>query len=330
MNRSSRLRPALSVLATGAALALPVAASDLALSVESGGSNTITVGPGDAVSWSVVGELSDASNEGLATIVFDLAFDGGDLTQGDTPAAPPMDNFATPLGLNNPAGYGGTVVSGDLIQVGGAQNTINNAFATEPIGNVIPGLAQPGLPETLATGTLTAPLDPGTYTLKLDNALANVIRENETGSPFWAVDGADIGTVTDLTVEVVAMTSDVETVSIAGFGTQVLSLDAGLANAGRDYLILGSFTGTDPGITLGTGVNIPVNFDFYTTLTVDFPNVFVANGLGTLDGNGEATASFTVFPGTPAAAAGTILQHAFILLSPKDYASNAVPLTLVP
>lgn len=330
MNRSSRLSPAVAAFAAGALLALPVAASDLDLSVESAGTNTITVGPGDAVSWSVVGELSDASNEGLAMFAFDLSFDGGDLVQGTTPVAAPMDNFAVPLGLNNPAGFGGTLVDGDLVQVGGAQNTIKNAFAAYPIGNVITGLAQPGLPETLATGTLTAPLDPGTYTLKLDSALANVIRENDTGNPFWAVDGADIGTVTDLTVEVVALTGDVESVSIAGLETQVLSLDAGLANAGRDYLILGTFTGTDPGITLGTGVNIPVNFDFYTTLTIDLPGVFVTNGLGTLDGFGEATAAFTVFPGTPAAAAGITLHHAFLLLNPKDYASNAVPLLLAP
>ena len=95
-----------------AALAPIAAATDLNLSVESGGTNGIVVAPGDSVNWSVVGGLSDGANEGLAFFVFDVSFDGGSLTQADAPTFAPMTSFDTPLGLANPAGFGGTVDAG--------------------------------------------------------------------------------------------------------------------------------------------------------------------------------------------------------------------------
>jgi hypothetical protein len=137
-----------------------------------------------------------------------------------------MTNFATPDGLNNPAGYGGTDAAGKLLQVGGAQNTINNTYdcvtdadcpgasnlcdnlvctasAPFPIGTVIENIGH--TQETLATGTLTAPATPGTYMLKLTNAFANVIATDQSGSDlYWAtasVDPADID-VTSLTITV--------------------------------------------------------------------------------------------------------------------------------
>ena len=58
-------------------------------------------------------QLSDQLNEGLAGFTFNLSFDGGDLAQANTPTTSPLDNFAPPLGLSNPAGFGGTIVGGD-------------------------------------------------------------------------------------------------------------------------------------------------------------------------------------------------------------------------
>jgi len=185
-----------------AALSAPGLASDLNLSITSGGSASVAVAPGASVVYDVTGELSDAANEGLALFAFDLSFDGGDLAQASTPASDPMQRFAPPQGLSNPAGFGGTVVSGDLVQVGGGQNTIQNSFAPQPTGVVLTGVAQPGSPETLASGVLTAPAAPGTYTLSLSNVVANVIRQGETGSPFWAVDPACADAVGSLEVVV--------------------------------------------------------------------------------------------------------------------------------
>jgi len=177
-------------------------ATNLNVSVRSGGSSSVTVPPGATVSWAVVGELSDNLNAGLALFSVDLGFSGGPLTQGLNAASLPMLSFTPPAGLTNPAGFGGTVVGGQLRQVGGAQNTIKNTFAPYPNGTVVTGVAAAGAPVTLASGQLTAPVTPGTYTLTPSGLVANVIRQGETGTPFWHVDRANAGTVQSLVVQV--------------------------------------------------------------------------------------------------------------------------------
>ena len=189
-------------LVLGAASAAPALATNLNFRVESGGATFITVAPGAPVNWSAVGTLSDNLNEGLALFSVDLQWSGGNLPPAAAPTTNPMMNFARPAGVNNPAGYGGTVVAGKLVQVGGAQNTINNTFAPYPIGTVITGVALPGSPAVLATGQLTAPTQPGFYSLSASNLVANVIRQGETGTPFWHVDRAGAGSMTFLTVQV--------------------------------------------------------------------------------------------------------------------------------
>ncbi len=186
--------------------------SNLSVSVESVGSHSVVVAPGATVRYEVIGILSDDSNEGLALVGFDLDFDGGDLMQADTPTGDPnsgcenpMIHFTQPWGITNPAGYGGTIIGGDLIQIGGAQNTIKNTTPPFPIGEVLTGVAQPGGcgPAVLVTGMLTAPAVEGAYTLALENLFANVIREGETDDgTFWATEAAGVGTITNLTIEV--------------------------------------------------------------------------------------------------------------------------------
>ena len=65
-----------------------------------------------------------------------------------TPTTNPIMNFARPAGINNPAGFGGTPSAGRLLQVGGAQNTMNSSFAPYPIGTVITGVGLPAQPAT--------------------------------------------------------------------------------------------------------------------------------------------------------------------------------------
>jgi hypothetical protein len=182
------------------AAAGPALATDLNLSVQSGGSNTVTVLPGALVPYSVVGELNDAASDGLAAVSLDLSFTGGPLPAADEPTTQPMLSFDRPAGLTNPAGFGGTVAAGVLVQVGGAQNTIRNVFAPYPNGNVVTDVAQLGQALPLVTGHLTAPATAGSYTLAPSNVVANVIRQGQNGIPFWRVDKALPGTVTPLTV----------------------------------------------------------------------------------------------------------------------------------
>jgi hypothetical protein len=186
----------------------PAFATNLNVRVQSGGSSAVTVPPGATVNWAVVGELSDNLNAGLALFALDLTWSGGPLTQAANPTSGPMVNFTRPAGLTNPAGFGGTVVGGQLRQVGGAQNTIMNSFAPFPNGTVVTGIAAQGAPVTLASGQLVAPVAPGTYTLAPSAVVANVIRQGETGTPLWHVDRANAGTVQSLVVQVSPAAND--------------------------------------------------------------------------------------------------------------------------
>lgn len=197
-------------LAMAAALSSSTAlAADLSVRVVSDtGLDTVTVSPGVTVNYEVLGVLSsNTDNEGLALFGFDLVFDGGALAQADTPTEAPMNNFVIPLGITNPAGFGGTTDvpgrEGELVQVGGGQNTINNVEtnAPYPVGSVVTGLGHTEI--VLASGSLTAPDVNGTYTLSLTNLFANVIKQGETeDGTYWAVEEAGVGTIENLTVEV--------------------------------------------------------------------------------------------------------------------------------
>ena len=160
---------------------------------------------GDTVVYTVYAELGDSNNEGLALIGFDLEYEGGALTQADEPTADPAMNFAigtTNAGINNPAGFGGTVIDGKLIQVGGGQNTIKNveSNAPFPIGTVITGVGAPGAPMMVVTGSLVA-ADVDAM-LNVTNVFANVIQQGETGEVFWATEQATVGTVEGVLVEI--------------------------------------------------------------------------------------------------------------------------------
>lgn len=211
------------VLATGL-VAASVQASDLNVSVQraSDGASSISVSPGEVVNYQVTGMLSDDLNEGLALVGFNLVFDGGDLAAADTPAGPqsclnPMAAFVKPEGITNPDGYGGTIIGGNLIQVGGGQNTIRNPIgnADFPIGEVQPGVAQPagcGM-AVLATGSLTAPAVEGVYHLNLQELFANVIVDGDDGDPFWVTAAAGVGDISNLEITVASSVCGVASTS---------------------------------------------------------------------------------------------------------------------
>ncbi|MCB9915366.1 MAG: hypothetical protein H6828_09475 [Planctomycetes bacterium] len=192
-----------STLLAAALLPSLALATDVNLVIKSSGATVVPAAVGQTLDYEVWVELSDAANAGLALCCFDLAFDGGALAQADAASGAAQLNFATPLGLCNPAGYGGTPHLGALLQVGGAQNTIKNVFASSPTGTVMPGLAQPGASLLFATGSVTMPANAGTFHLTPSNLIANVIRQGETGTgSFWAVDAAQPGVLGGLTIVV--------------------------------------------------------------------------------------------------------------------------------
>lgn len=300
------------------AVASTTFATDLNLSVRSGGLSLIDVGPGQVVSYTVTGELTDNASSGLAMFSLDLTYTGGTLPQAQAPTSDPMKRFAVPEGFNNPAGFGGTSVGGQLQQVGGAQNTIKNSFAPVPNGTVLTNVAQPGSPVVLVQGTLTAPDFPGLYTLTAGHLLANVIRQGDTGNPFWHVDPCALGTSQQLTIRVGALHPGRVTLPV--HHALGLQLDAGRRHAGQRYLMLGSISGTTPGIVFDNGVKLPLNRDAYFNFTRSQPNsAILAHSFGVLDSQGRATATFT----PDARFVGASVSHAFLILGPSKFVSEA-------
>lgn len=126
---------------------------------------------------------------------------------------------------------------------------------------------------------------------------------------------------------------DVLELSATTGGTQTFSLFGGAGNAGLTYFILGSVTGTVPGVPLKPGVVLPLNFDIYTNITLSLPNtVIFTNTFAAFDGAGNATASFNL-PAGVVLPGPVNLNHAYMVLNGANvpfFASNAVPLLINP
>jgi hypothetical protein len=108
------------------------------------------------------------------------------------------------------------------------------------------------------------------------------------------------------------------------------TLNAGLSNANRNYLILGSITGTAPGFTLPGGQAVlPLNWDPFTDLVLSMVNsVIFSNFLNQLDASGNAPAQLNA-PPLPGYA-GMTMHYAYCLNNPFDYASNPIEVLIVP
>jgi hypothetical protein len=130
---------------------------------------------------------------------------------------------------------------------------------------------------------------------------------------------------------------DRDRISLSQGGSQELRIQLGPTMAGSVYWILGSISGTAPGMKIDFA-SLPLNWDGpsgYMATTVTSPNgAYLQGGLGVLGLNGEATATFSLPPGFDPAFAGTTVNHAYLILGP-DYqtfvwASNSVSVTLEP
>lgn len=111
---------------------------------------------------------------------------------------------------------------------------------------------------------------------------------------------------------------------------QTMRLSAGTSYAGAYYIVLGSASGTSPGLQFG-GVNVPVNFDGFTDFGLSFPNTSpYGNTLAQLDANGIATATFDAPP--YALGFQLDLHHAYALMVNNQvvFGSNAIPLRVGP
>ena len=112
-------------------------------------------------------------------------------------------------------------------------------------------------------------------------------------------------------------------------GTLALELHAGSKHAGRAYVLLGSMTGTEPGIPLAGGAVLPLVWDGFTSLVVDNlgPPHFV-DFAGLLDSSGSGTATLDADPLDPGWI-GHRLFFAYALALPWDFASWPVSISIV-
>jgi choice-of-anchor B domain-containing protein len=132
------------------------------------------------------------------------------------------------------------------------------------------------------------------------------------------------------------LSSVIPVISVRRGGEQQLSIDAGVARAGHAYLLLGSFSGTTPGVSLPRAV-VPLNLDAYMRFTFRHRNTApLHDTFGTLDEAGRAHAVFALPPGSDPALVGLTVFHALLVfdgaIDPTSvvYVSDPVPLRFVP
>lgn len=127
--------------------------------------------------------------------------------------------------------------------------------------------------------------------------------------------------------------ADVPAISATSGGVQQLTFSPGAAHVGDAYLILGSMSGWAPGFPLG-GLQVPLNPDPYSTLTIELANSpFLVGTLGVIGPSGSVTSYLVAPPALLSPYVGTVLHHAAITASAPNvftHASNPVPLTVVP
>lgn len=131
------------------------------------------------------------------------------------------------------------------------------------------------------------------------------------------------------------LVADQWTIARASGGTQSLALRSAPVNAGKLYVLLGSLSGTIPGVAVGSLV-LPLVPDAYFSARLNAPNSApLSGGLGFLDASARASASLALPAGFDASLLGLKAHQAYAVLDvPGSGAlldtSNAVSLMLVP
>lgn len=122
-------------------------------------------------------------------------------------------------------------------------------------------------------------------------------------------------------------------ISLGVGGAQQLTLRAGASHGGELYLVLGSATGTAPGLPVDA-VLLPLVPDTYFLLTLQLVNSPTFPGsLGALDGAGEGSAAVVLGPNANPNLVGLVLHHAYLTFAgtgQATLASNSTELLLTP
>jgi hypothetical protein len=154
------------------------------------------------------------------------------------------------------------------------------------------------------------------------------------GEPAFALPRDAAGTLRTLPADPGALANratfaaDTARIQVATGGIQNLIFDAPpLANAG--FHVLGSVTGTTPGLRLGP-FTLPLEDDGWLDVTLRHGNTGgLHNTVGTLDAAGRAAVQI-VFPPLPPVLRGLVASHVLVALSGTQvlFVSNPVAVTL--
>ncbi len=122
-------------------------------------------------------------------------------------------------------------------------------------------------------------------------------------------------------------------IDLSNGGAQLLTVEAGASHAGEVYLVLGSRSGTAPGLAID-GLVLPLNFDAYLLKTFNAPNAApLSSSLGVLDAAGRGYATFSLPAGSSQSLVGIQAHHAALAIDPVGlivgFTSNAVAIELV-
>ncbi len=266
----------------------------------------------------------DVSGDGLVDVVVGspLSSAGGLPSAGEAlvflgPGLTTILSLTQPAPQGN-AQFGAPVATGD-VDGDGFEDVVVGARLTVVGGVYAAGEAfvfrGPGFSSTLPL------LDPTPEPYGFFGGRACAVGDvNGDGADDVAISAYDVGP-TGTSSQGEAFLNSLALSSSAG-GTVAFSLAAGVANAGRPFLLVPSATGTSPCFPVGS-VCLPVVLDAVTFFLLQ--PATGSSFAGTLDGAGTATRSFPVPPGLfPPSAVGLRLFSAYLLAPPFDYASRPV------
>ena len=164
-------------------------------------------------------------------------------------------------------------------------------------------------------------------------------RGTNVGAPSIDLDGdprpfmgtADMGV--DEYVGVHALEADTFQLSEATGGKVGFTLNGTSANMNRQYLLLGTVTGTAPGFPYpNSKVIMPLNWDLFTLMTLVYLNSTIFSGfLGNLDASGNAFATFDTQGPLLPDMVGVHFGFAYALVDGYiNFVSNPVSIEVIP
>lgn len=161
----------------------------------------------------------------------------------------------------------------------------------------------------------------------------------ESEDRIYAVGGRDDSASSLDSVEILdfvdfTLTADQSSISAGSGGVVTFTISMGSENAGRKYILLGSITGTTPGVTLPDGKVLPITWDFYTDFMLSLmPSAVYTDFLGFLDASGGSTPVLDTLGPLPSQFIGITMYYAFAggkILPDGWFASNSVEIDIVP